>query len=57
MIHGIKVLPDSDRADEEMTARRLHRLSAIATSWGNGCHLVVLLMLPDETLIPETLRI
>ena len=27
--------------DEEMTARRLHRLSAIATSWGNGCHLVV----------------
>jgi hypothetical protein len=24
-----------------MTARQLHRLSAIATSWGNGCHLVV----------------
>jgi hypothetical protein len=28
-------------ADEEMTARQLHRLSAIATAWGNGCHLVV----------------
>ncbi|MFZ0222792.1 MAG: hypothetical protein WAM42_14000 [Candidatus Nitrosopolaris sp.] len=24
-----------------MTARQLHRLSVIATSWGNGCHLVV----------------
>lgn len=24
-----------------MTAREIHRLSAIATSWGNGSHLVL----------------
>jgi hypothetical protein len=24
-----------------MTARQLHGVSAIATTWGNGCHLVV----------------
>jgi hypothetical protein len=24
-----------------MTARQLHRLSAIARAWGNGCHLLV----------------